>query len=169
MAAVAVRKKVVSVGHFSPSFCFQSLQIFLFVILNQKQLIALKIRKKKDRAKWARWAKMLKITQLDNQLCSLTCFLVFASSHLISILLSQLKSEKKEWAKWAKWARILKNTHTEEHICSLTCLFLYLLAFKYVSNINLFLKVEIRKKMEQNKLSELECSKTPSQMSSYAH
>ena len=30
MAAVAVRKKVVSVGHFSPSFCFQSLQIFLF-------------------------------------------------------------------------------------------------------------------------------------------
>ena len=46
MAAVAVRKKVVSVGHFSPSFCFQSLQIFLFVRSNQKQLIALKIRKK---------------------------------------------------------------------------------------------------------------------------
>ena len=54
MAAVAVRKKVVSIGHFSPSFCFWLLQIFLFVRSNQKQLyelIALKIRKKKDRAK----------------------------------------------------------------------------------------------------------------------
>ena len=31
MAAVAVRKKVVSIGHFSPSFCFQSVQIILLV------------------------------------------------------------------------------------------------------------------------------------------
>ena len=30
MAAVAVRKKVVSIGHFSPSFRLQSLQSFLF-------------------------------------------------------------------------------------------------------------------------------------------
>ena len=30
MAAVAVRKKVVNIGHFSPSLCLQSLQIFLF-------------------------------------------------------------------------------------------------------------------------------------------
>ena len=48
MAAVAVRKKVVSIGHFLPSFCLQSLQ-FLFVKSNQKQLyvlIALKIIEK---------------------------------------------------------------------------------------------------------------------------
>ena len=48
MAAVAVRKKVVSIGHFSPSFCFQLLQILLFVRLIQEQLSisnALKIRK----------------------------------------------------------------------------------------------------------------------------
>ena len=31
MATVTVRKKVVSVGHFSPSFCLQSLQIFFLV------------------------------------------------------------------------------------------------------------------------------------------
>ena len=41
MAAVAVRKEVVSIDHFSPSFCFQSLQIFLFVKSNQKQLYVL--------------------------------------------------------------------------------------------------------------------------------
>ena len=36
MVAVAVRKKVVNIGHFSPSFYLQSLQIFLFVKSNQK-------------------------------------------------------------------------------------------------------------------------------------
>ena len=49
MAAIAVRKKVVSIGHFSPSFYIQSLQISLFVRSNQAQLyvlIALKIREK---------------------------------------------------------------------------------------------------------------------------
>ena len=49
MAAVAVRKKVVSIGHFSPCFCLQSLIFFSFVRSNQKQLyvlIALKIREK---------------------------------------------------------------------------------------------------------------------------
>ena len=49
MAAVAMRKKVVSIGHFSPSFYLQSLQLFLFVRSNQEQLyvlIALKIREK---------------------------------------------------------------------------------------------------------------------------
>ena len=71
MAAVAMRKKVVSIHHFSPSFCFWSLQI----------LIALEIREKYDCAKWVRWVKMLKITQPDNQLCSLTCCFVFACSH----------------------------------------------------------------------------------------
>ena len=31
MAAIAMRKKVVSIGHFSLSFCLQSLQIFVFL------------------------------------------------------------------------------------------------------------------------------------------
>ena len=91
IAAVAVRKKVVSIGHFSPNFCFQSLQIFLFVRSNQGQLyvlMALKIREKYDWAKWARWAKMLKIIWADNQLCSLTCFLVFACSNMYQIIYS---------------------------------------------------------------------------------
>ena len=47
MAAVAVRKKVVSIGHFSPSFYLQTLHFFLFVVSNQEQLyvlIAEKIR-----------------------------------------------------------------------------------------------------------------------------
>ena len=47
MAAIAVRKKVVSIGHFSSSFCLQSLQFSLFVQSNQEYvLIALKIREK---------------------------------------------------------------------------------------------------------------------------
>ena len=48
MATVAVRKKVVRVGHFSPCFYLQSLKFF-FIRSNQKQLyvlIALKIREK---------------------------------------------------------------------------------------------------------------------------
>ena len=50
MAAVAVRKKVVSIGHFLPCFWLQSPKFFLFSVRsNQKQLyvlIALKIREK---------------------------------------------------------------------------------------------------------------------------
>ena len=49
MAAIAVRKKVISMGHFSPCFRLQLMQIILFVRLNQVQLSilnALKIREK---------------------------------------------------------------------------------------------------------------------------
>ena len=49
MAAIAVRKKVISIGHFSPCFRLQSLQIFVLVRRNQEQLYALnalKIREK---------------------------------------------------------------------------------------------------------------------------
>ena len=50
MAAVAVRKKVVSIGHFSPSSCLPSLQIFLFVRSNQEQLLCwLYWKSEKDR------------------------------------------------------------------------------------------------------------------------
>ena len=97
MAAVAMRKKVVSIGHFSPSLCLWSLKLFLFIRSNQEQLcilIALKIREEKGWAKWARWTKKLKITQPDNQLCLLTCFLVYACLNQ-NICSSVLKSEKK--------------------------------------------------------------------------
>ena len=43
MAAVAVRKKVVIIGHFSPRFCLQSLQIFLFVRSEKDELDELKL------------------------------------------------------------------------------------------------------------------------------
>ena len=49
MAAVTVRKKVVSIVYFSLSFYLQALQIFSFVRSNQQQLyvlIALKISEK---------------------------------------------------------------------------------------------------------------------------
>ena len=38
MVAVAVRKKVVSIDHFLPSLCLQTLQYFLFIRSNQEQL-----------------------------------------------------------------------------------------------------------------------------------
>ena len=41
MAAIAVRKNVISIGHFSPWFHLQSLQIFSFVKINQEQLYVL--------------------------------------------------------------------------------------------------------------------------------
>ena len=47
MAAIAVRKKVISIGHFSACFRLQSLKFILFFRLNQEQLYvlnALKIR-----------------------------------------------------------------------------------------------------------------------------
>ena len=87
MAAIAARKKVISIGHFSLSVCLQSLNLFLLDQIKSNSiywfyiLIILKIREIQDRAKCARWAKILKITQPDNQLCSLICFLVFAFSH----------------------------------------------------------------------------------------
>ena len=45
MAAIAVRKKVISIGHFSPCFRLQSQQTFLFVRLNQEQLYVLNVLK----------------------------------------------------------------------------------------------------------------------------
>ena len=37
MAAIAVRKKVVSIGKFSPSFCLQSLQFYVLIALKSKK------------------------------------------------------------------------------------------------------------------------------------
>ena len=98
MAAIAVRKKVVSIGHSPPSFCFQSLQSFLFVKLNQEQLYvlnALKIREKLNWAKWARWAQILKITHPDDQLCSLICSFICMLRHVSKYLSIPFKIRKK--------------------------------------------------------------------------
>ena len=59
MATVAVRKKVVSIGHLSPSFCLP-LQSFLFVRSNQEQLyvlIALKNRTKSNELDELKYSK----------------------------------------------------------------------------------------------------------------
>ena len=48
MAAVTVRKKVVRIGHFSPSFYLQSQYFLLFVRSNQEQLNELKITEKEN-------------------------------------------------------------------------------------------------------------------------
>ena len=103
--------------------------------------------KKKDWAKWAKWARILKNTLTDEQLCSLTCFFVFACSDKYqNNYLSYLKlKRKKNWAKWAKWARILKNTLTDEQLCSLTCFLVFACSDKY-QNIYSFFRFEIRKK-----------------------
>ena len=91
MATIAVRNKVISIGHFPPNLCFLSLQSFFFVKLHKELLyvlIVLKIRKKKDWARWGRWAKILKITQTDGQLCSITCFLECACLNIYQNILS---------------------------------------------------------------------------------
>ena len=41
MAAVAERKKVVTIDHFSPCFYLQSLKFFLFVRSSQKQFVCI--------------------------------------------------------------------------------------------------------------------------------
>ena len=49
MSAIGVRKKVVSIGYFSPSFRLQSLQFFLVVRLNGKLLYVLNALKIKEK------------------------------------------------------------------------------------------------------------------------
>ena len=79
-ATVAVRKKVVSIGHLLPNFNLQSLQLFWFVRSNQEQLYWLHWKSKKNRTEPNELDELkcipciLKITQPDDQLCSLTCF-----------------------------------------------------------------------------------------------
>ena len=124
---------------------FSLTYFFIFACLNMYQniysFIAYKLEK--NWPKWAKWARTLKNTLPDEQLCSKTCFLVFACPYwLLSLLTCSLvfaclnqninlfilfKIREKEQAKWAKWARILKNALTDEQLCSLTCFF-YLLA-----------------------------------------
>ena len=149
MAAIAVRKKVVSIGHSPPSFCFQSLQSFLFVKLNQEQLYvlnALKIREKLNWAKWARWAQILKITHPDDQLCSLTCssicMLRHVSKHLSIPFKIRKKTELNELSELEYW----KNILTDEQLCSLTRFLVFARSDKY-QNIYSFFQFKIRKKL----------------------
>ena len=56
-------------------------RVLIFACSDMYQNIYLSyLRYKKDWAKWAKWARILKNTLTDEQLCSLTCFLVFACS-----------------------------------------------------------------------------------------
>ena len=93
--------------------------------------------KKKDWAKWAKWARILKNTLTDEQLCSLTCFLVFACSDKYQNIYSffRFKIRKKielnelnelEYSK----APSTMSSYTQEHV------FLYLHA---QTNINTLL------------------------------
>ena len=139
MASIAVRKKVISIDHFSLCFQLQLLRFFLFVRSNQEQLYvlnALKIREKFDLAKWARWAKILKITHPDDQLkysktssqmSSYAHWHIFLYLHAHTSIqtffhLSNLNSEKKDcvafvgfhsfffrnllWSSFKKWIRL---------------------------------------------------------------
>ena len=161
-----MRKIIQPDDQLCPRTCF-----FVFTCSHQNIHLSIPFRiRKKDWAKWNKWARILKNTLTEEHLCSLTCFFVSACFNMYQNINSFIAFEirKKDWAKWAKWARILKNTLTEEHSCSLTCFFISAGFYIYQILIHLS-KFKLENKIEQNELSELECSKTPLQMSSYAH
>ena len=111
---------------------------------------------------------MLKITQPNNQLCSLTCFLVFACSHQ-NIYLTHSRSGKKTQLNKLSELEYFKKTLTDRQLCSLICFFCNCL-LKYVSKYLFNYCIWNQKnKTYLYELTELECSKTPSQISSSAH
>ena len=63
---------------------------------------------------------------------------------------------------------MLKNTLTDEQLYSLTC-FSISACLNMYQNIYELIAFEIRNKRQLNELNKLEYSKTPSQMSIYAH
>ena len=69
------KKKIISENYFWNG-CIKMIEN---ACLNQNinLFILFKIREK-EQAKWAKWARMLKNTFTDKQLCSLTCFFLFA-------------------------------------------------------------------------------------------
>ena len=75
---------------------------------------------KSEKNYWAEWARILTNTLTDEQICSLTCFLVFAFLNIYQNIyfLSWLKIRNTDWAIWAKWARILQKTLTDEQLCN---------------------------------------------------
>ena len=105
---------------------------------------------KKNWAKWAKWARILKNILTDEQLCSLTCFLVFAGSDKYQNIYSffRLKIRRKDWTKWAKWAKILKSILNDEQLHSETCFLVFACSNKhqYTSLLILHKIVKNRKK-----------------------
>ena len=60
--------------------------------------IIFKIREK-EQAKWAKWARILEIPLTDEQLCSLTCFFLFACLNKYETTYSFIVFEiRKNWA-----------------------------------------------------------------------
>ena len=98
-------------------------------------------------AKWARWAKILKIDHIDNQLCSLTCFPVFACSDMYQniYLFIAFKIKKKtelnelnelEYSKTLSQMTSYAPSHAFLYLHAQTCMktFMYLSHFKSVKN-----------------------------------
>ena len=92
---------------------------------------------KSEKKDWAKWARILQNTLIDEQLCSQNmlsciCLLKHISEYLF---IYRIWNQKKKRAKWAKWARMLKtpsqmSSYAHEHV------FLYLHA---QTNINTLL------------------------------
>ena len=147
MAAIAVRKKVISIGHFSPCFRLQSLQFFyLLEEIKSNCMYWMHWKSEKNRTEpnelemtsYAHWDAFL--------------YLHAQTSIKTSIHLSDLKSEKKDWAKWAKWARILKSTLNNKQLHSGTCFLVFACSIKhqYTSLLILHKIVKNRKKFNLN-------------------
>ena len=127
MAAVAVRKKVVSIGHFSPSFCLQSFFHLLYQIKSYCiNWLHWKLEKNRTEQNKLDKLEYLKSFIKTTRYAQWPAFLYLHTQTRvqISIHLFHLKSEK-NWAKWAKWARLLKNIHTDEQPCSWICFLVF--------------------------------------------
>ena len=127
-------------------------------------------KSEKDWAKWARWAKILKIIQPNNQLYLLHVDICMFTLKLFFFILS--KSEKKAELNELDEVEYSKTPWQMSSYAHWYA-FLYFLAKIYIKIFihlwkYLFIAFE-KKNNELNELNELECSKTPSKMSRYAH
>ena len=106
--------------------------------------------------------------QPDNQLCSLTCFFVFACLNQNINLFILFWIREKEQAKRAKWARIFKTPSWMSSFAHSHVFLIYLLkqVWKYLFINCIWNQKELT---ELSELNELKCSKTPKQMSTAAH
>ena len=100
LAAIAVRKKVISIGNFSASFCLQSLQFFFHLLLDQI---------KSNCIYWLHWKTEpneldeLKYSKSLNQTTSYAHWhaLLYLQAHIITFIYIPLKIRKNDKAKWA--------------------------------------------------------------------
>ena len=108
MAAVAVRKKVVSIGHFLPSFYLQS-QHFFYLLdqIKSNCMYWLHWKSEKNRIE-PNELDELQYSKSLNQISSYAHSKVFLYLHAqLKHLYILLKIRKKYWVKWAKWEKIL--------------------------------------------------------------